>query len=102
MSPFNFSLAHHVRAVSDQILQAEQTMFLSQPSRSVHITPISLRSIPCSYKPGVNSTQNCQRTYFMPGGIELAASSESDKADVYVAKNQHGYVLDFVEALGFN
>lgn len=100
MTPFDVSLVNNVSLITDQLLQAELSKFLSEPSRSVDITPAAERLVPCSRRPGKPSTQNCRRTYFIPGGLELAApptANISSNAEVYLARNQQGCVLDFVE-----
>lgn len=80
-------------------------MFLSQPYRSVDITPSADRSVPCSHIPGQNNTKNCRRIYYMPGGLELTTTQQVKKiveSEVVVAQNQQGYVLDFLEGPGIN
>lgn len=103
MSPFNASLAKNVSLVADELLQAQLAMFLSDPTRAVDITPSSLRAIPCSHGPNSESGQNCKRTFFIPGGIEFAAptvygDNPPSKSDVFLVKDQQGYLLDFQEA----
>lgn len=104
MSPFNASLANNVSLIADELLQAQLAMFLSDPSRAVDITPSTLRSIPCSRGPNSQSGQTCQRTFFIPGGVEFAAptlygdGNAPAQGDVFLARNQQGYVLDFQEA----
>jgi hypothetical protein len=107
MSLFNDSLANNVSAIADQLVQADLAMFLSERSRSVDITPTKLRLIPCSHVPGIPNTQNCKRSYFVPGGVELASVNDKsdsvrNKADVILAKKQRGYIFDFVEGPGIN
>lgn len=102
MTPFNASLAKNATIVADQLLQAQQSGFLSNPSRAVDITPKSLRSIPCSQGPNSPSDQSCERTFFLPGGVEFAAprfhkTRESFGADVFLAKEQQGYLLNYRE-----
>jgi len=105
VSLFNASLAKNVSSIADHLVQAELATFLSEPTRSIDITPASLRVIPCSHRPGMENTQNCKRTYFVPGGVELAApekqnSPSLNRADVFLAKDQQGYILDFLEGPG--
>lgn len=107
MSLYNASLAKNVSAIADQLVQADLAMFLSERSRSIDITPMKLRSIPCSHFPGTPNTQNCRRTYFVPGGVELAAAptdneSNHNKTDVILAKSQRGYIFDFLEGPAIN
>ncbi|KAF2812580.1 uncharacterized protein BDZ99DRAFT_461241 [Mytilinidion resinicola] len=107
MSLYNTSLAKNVSAVADQLVQADLAMFLSERSRSVDITPMKLRSIPCSHFPGTPNTQNCRRAYFVPGGVELAAAptdneSNHNKTDVILARSQRGYIFDFIEGPAMN
>jgi uncharacterized integral membrane protein len=100
MSPFNGTLAQNVSVVADYVVQADLAMFLSQPYRSVDITPRSERMVPCEHIPGNNNTKNCRRVYYMPGGLELAATQEVKnivKTEIVVAENQQGYILDFTE-----
>ena len=73
MSLFNASLAKNVSAIADQVVQADISMFLSEQSRAVDITPASQGSIPCTYRSDSQNTEKCQRTYFVPGGLDLAA-----------------------------
>jgi hypothetical protein len=103
MSSFNASLANNVSLLADNVLQAELAMFLSQPSRALDITPASIRSVPCMMGPTAHSTQPCQRTFFMPGGMEQAVSSgtfiaNENLGEVFLAEDQLSYILSFVEA----
>lgn len=102
MRPFNASLAKNVFLVADEILQAQSDMFLSDPSHAIDITPGPLRSVPCTKGPSSHSGQSCERTFFMPGGVELAAPTVNNdegllETDVFLAQNQQGYLLHFQE-----
>lgn len=100
MSLFNGTLAQNVSAVADYVVQADLAMFLSQPYRSVDITPPAERVVPCDHIPGQNNTKNCHRIYYMPGGFELAATQDVKniiKTEIIVAQDQKGYILDFLE-----
>jgi hypothetical protein len=105
MSLFNASLAKNVSAIADQVVQADISMFLSEQSRSVDITPASQRSIVCTDRSDSQRTEKCQRTYFVPGGLDLAAPDARNhrnltKADILLARDQQGYILDFIEGPG--
>jgi len=100
MSPFNGTLAQNVSVVADYVVQADLAMFLAQPYRSVDITPPAEQTVSCEHIPGKNNTKNCRRVYYMPGGLELAATQEVKnivKTEIVVAENQQGYILDFYE-----
>lgn len=100
MSHFNGTLAQNVSVVADHVVQADLAMFLSQPYRAVDITPPVERLTPCEHIPGKNNTKNCRRVYYMPGGLELAATQEVKniaRTEILVAENQQGYILDFYE-----
>ena len=105
MSLFNASLAKNVSAIADQVVQADISMFLSEQSRSVDITPASQGSILCTYRSDSPNTEKCQQTYFVPGGLDLAAPDARNnpnltKADVFLAMDQQGYILDFMAGPG--
>lgn len=103
MSRFNGTLAQNVSVVADYVIQADLAMFLSQPYRTVDITPPAERLIPCDHIPGQKNMKNCHRVYYMPGGLELAATQEVKnivKTEIVVAEGQQGYVLDFTEGPG--
>jgi hypothetical protein len=105
MSLYNASLAKNVSAIADQVVQADISMFLSEQSRSVDISPTSQGSNPCTYRSDSPSTEKCQLTYFVPGGLDLAAPDARNnpnltKADVFLARDQQGYILDFKEGPG--
>lgn len=103
MSLFNASLAKNVSAIADQVVQADLSMFLSEPYRTVDLTPPSERSIPCAHIPGKDNTENCRRVYYIPGGMDLAANRATQgttDADILLSINQQGYILDFVEGPG--
>jgi hypothetical protein len=90
ISPFNGSLTNNVSLIIDQLLEAELSQFLSEPSRAIDVTAPVDRLIPCSHRPGVTSYQNCRRVYFMPGGLQLAVptlANTTSNAEVYLAKN---------------
>lgn len=102
MTPFNVSLAKNISVIIDQLSQAQLSQFLVDPSRAIDLTPSSLRSKPCTL--GVNSltAQNCQRSFFVPGGVEFAApevqeNRASSDMDIFLVRNQQGYMLDFDE-----
>lgn len=103
MSPFNASLAKNISVISDQILIAEMFSFLSHPARTINITPGPLRSIQCSRGPESQGGQICERTFFIPGGAELAGVTvyddfKSTQSDVFLAQHQQGYLLHFQES----
>jgi hypothetical protein len=105
MSLFNASLAKNVSAIADQVVQADISMFLSEQSRAVDITPASQGSIPCTYRSDSQNTEKCQRTYFVPGGLDLAAPDARNnpnltKADVLLARGQQSYILNFIAGPG--
>jgi hypothetical protein len=106
MSAFDGSLANNVSIITDQLIQAELSRFLSEPSRAVDITPMGERLVSCSHVPGVPNTENCHRVYFVPGGVELAmpavAPTSNSSAEAYLAQNQQGCIFDFVEGPGVN
>ncbi|KAH7128296.1 hypothetical protein B0J11DRAFT_267154 [Dendryphion nanum] len=100
MTPFNASLARNVSSIADQVSQADLANFLLQPYRTVDVTPTSERSIPCSHMPGKQSHQNCRRVYYLPGGLDLAATQDAKSmatSQVILAQDQQGYILDFIE-----
>ena len=100
MSLFNGTLAQNVSVVADDVIQADLAMLLSQPYRSVDITPPADRMIFCDRVPGQNDTNNCHRVYYMPGGFELAATQKVKdivNTEIIVAQNQRGYILCFLE-----
>ena len=102
VSLFNASLAKNVSSIADQVVQADLANFLYQPYRAVDITPGSERLIPCSHIPGQENKLNCRRVYYIPGGLELAVTQEMKNkmdpdADIILAENQQGYILDFTE-----
>lgn len=103
MSHFNASLAKNVSAIANQVVQADLAMFLSEPYRTVDLTTPQDRSVPCSHLPGKENERNCRRVYYIPGGMDLAATrevKETAKAEVILAQDQQGYILDFVEGPG--
>jgi len=104
MSPFNATLAKNVSVIADQLMQAQLAMFLFDSSRALDITPIGLRNVPCVQGPTSRPGPLCSRTYFMPGGVDLAApnvnvdaTSLSSLSEVYLAEEQQSYLLDFQE-----
>ncbi|KAF2269447.1 hypothetical protein CC78DRAFT_604142 [Lojkania enalia] len=103
MSIFNASLAKNVSSIANQVSQADLANFLSSRYRTVDITSTPDRVIPCNHIPGQSNTRNCKRIYYMPGGLELAATQEvKDNAmsEIILAENQQGYILDFTEGPG--
>jgi hypothetical protein len=102
MSSFNASLAKNVSLIADQLIQAQLAMFLFDTSRAVDITPGDLRSIPCSHGPTNYIGIPCERTFFMPGGVEFAApdidsSDDNSISQVFLTEGQQGYILSFQE-----
>lgn len=100
MSPFDPSLAKNVSIITDQLINA--VMFLSDPTRSVDITPNSLAAIPCGNGPGKREKTSCKRAYYLPAGVEHVAAQLDDnpmsqQSDVFLAVGQRGYVLDYEE-----
>ncbi|KAF2463340.1 uncharacterized protein BDR25DRAFT_384650 [Lindgomyces ingoldianus] len=105
MSLFSASLAKNVSSIADQVAQADLAMFLSEPYRTVDITPPPQRLIPCNHIPGEVNEQNCRRVYYLPGGLELAATQEVKnviETEIVLVQNQQGYILDFTEGPGPN
>lgn len=102
MTPFNGSLARNISLIGDQLSQAQLFMFLTDPSRALEITPSSVRSVPCTHGPNAQLGQSCNRTFFIPGGVEFASPMVLDNVgpsdtDVFLVKDQQSYVLDFSE-----
>jgi hypothetical protein len=105
MTPFNGSLAKNVSIVADQIIQAQLMMFLVDPSRAVDITDPARRIDSCSYGPSAYTGVPCERSFFM-AGVEFTprfleyTKSATNVAEVILATNQQGYVLDYKEYPG--
>jgi hypothetical protein len=100
MSPFNGSLAKNVSIITDQLVNA--VMFLSDPTRSVDITPGPLAAVPCSNTPQKQVDVKCKRSYYLPAGVEFVAAQLDgsplfEKSDVFFAMGQQGYLLEYEE-----
>jgi hypothetical protein len=95
-----------VSLVADQLLESELSQFLSEPSLAVDITPTADLQVPCGHVPGKPNVANCRRVFFVPGGLDLAVpqavadGGANASAQAFVARDQQGVVLDFVEGPG--
>jgi len=97
MRAFNASLGSHISVISREIIQG---YFLSDKARALDLTPNSQLSIPCGDGPQMPSTSRCERTFFVPGGVDYAATqfaNDSTQSDFFLAENQQGLVVYFRE-----
>ena len=102
ISPFNASLAKNVSTIAEELSQAGLATFLSDPSNAKDITSSELRAVPCAQSPFNQPDTRCERTFFLPGGVQLAAPViGSDikplESNAFLAKSQQSYLLNFKE-----
>lgn len=102
ISPFNASFANNVSTIAEELSQAGLATFLSDPSNAKDITSSELRAVPCAQSPYNQTDSKCERTFFMPGGVQLAAPRVDSKykpleSNAFLAKLQRSYLLNFKE-----
>jgi hypothetical protein len=97
---FNATLATIWSPMTDLLFATRFSEFLIDPTRSIDITSGAKRSA-CESAFNGKAGHICDRTYYVPGGIEnvvawLLSGAAEETADAFVAENQQGYMFDFI------
>jgi len=101
MHPMNASMAVEYLGFSDLVLTANPASFLHTSSRSINLSPPGEHESFCRLNaPTPEGRGDCHRSYFMPGENlfatpELMNDPSFPKANVILATNHRGFVLDF-------
>ncbi|KAE9378400.1 hypothetical protein N431DRAFT_501051 [Stipitochalara longipes BDJ] len=98
--PMNASVAVEYTGFTDLLLSWKFGTFLADPGHSVDLTLQSERAQPCSLNANSHDSSGCNRTYFVAGESlivmpELVANASFPDADIILASNHRGYLLNF-------
>jgi hypothetical protein len=96
----NASVAMEYTGFTDLLLSWKFATFLADPGHSIDLTLQSEGAKPCTMNANGQDASACNRTYFIAGESllvmpELVANSSFPDADILLASDLRGYLLNF-------
>ena len=96
----NASMARESIGLTDLMLSWKSGSFLEDPTRSIDLTPESEGAKVCGLNADAQDQSGCNRTFFVPMESmfvvpELLSNSSFPDADIILASDHRGYLLNF-------